>query len=94
MDFVWLVNRIYSIASFIKILEYKNSIYFLQKGDNKLLCEDIKTADDKSDEMVMGNTIIAHRWDKKVPLNKSHDIKFIVLQVFMITKDKTVSRHL
>ena len=56
-----------------------------KKSDHKLLYAHIKTANYKSHK---GDTIIAYRWYKDRPLNKSYDIKVGFLQEFLITKDK------
>ena len=42
--------------------------------------------------MGMSNTTIAHSYYKGLPLNKSHNIKVSILQVFVITKEKNTKQ--
>ena len=66
----------------------------MQKSDHKSLYEHIETAGYESHKTVLCNTIIAHRWYEDSSLNKSHKIKVSVLEAFVITKDKILSRYL
>ena len=50
--------------------------------------EHIKTANYESYKRVIDNTAVADRWYEDAPLNKSDNIKVIVLQAFVIAKDK------
>jgi hypothetical protein len=90
MEFIWLADSIYATAPFIKtILDEKEEFIFrVKKGDHRSLYRHIETAEYESHRNVMGNTTIAYRWYKNVPLNKSTDIKVTVIQAFVIKKDK------
>ena len=71
------------------ILDEKEEFIFrVKKGDHRSLYRHIETAEYESHRNVMGNTTIAYRWYKNVPLNKSTDIKVTVIQAFVIKKDK------
>lgn len=90
MEFIWLADSIYATAPFIKtILSAKEEFIFrVKKGDHQSLYKHIETADYESHRSVMGNTTIAYRWYKNVPLNKSTEIEVTVMQAFVIKKDK------
>lgn len=90
MDFIWLADSIYATDPFIKTILAANEefIFRAKQGDHKSLYKHIETAEYESHRTVVGNTAIAHRWYKEVPLNNSSKITVTVLKAFSIKTDK------
>jgi hypothetical protein len=90
MGFIWLADSIYATAPFINMINehHEEYIFRIKQGDHKHLYEYLETAPYESHKSITGDTTIAYRWYKDVPLNKSSNIKVTVIKAYAITQDK------
>ena len=90
MNFVWLADSIYATEPFVKLVNANDEHYLfrIKQGNHRHLYACLETADYQSHKSTMGNSSIAYRWYKDIPLKKDSDITVTVLKAFVITTDR------